>query len=103
MIVKAVIRLLSAVTPVAAGQGRCLGTTKGRSHEEARRAKAPVGGWACHAVTTVDAHGAYVNGCRNASAALAAATANTSWLVARMSPRTIRVFPVLRSHSSEIV
>jgi DNA-binding CsgD family transcriptional regulator len=48
-------------------------------------------------------HRAYLNGCRNASPALAAGTRNTEWVAARTSSTTTWVFPVSRSHSSEIV
>jgi hypothetical protein len=48
-------------------------------------------------------HGAYLNGWRNASAALTLATSNTDSLAVRASLITIWVCPVSRSHSSETV
>ena len=48
-------------------------------------------------------HGAYLNGWRNASAALTWGTPNTVSLAVRASSTTIWVCPVSRSHRSETV
>jgi hypothetical protein len=49
----------------------------------------------------VGSHGAYLNGCRNASPAFSPGTGNTSTLEAPLSATTIWVWPESRSHSSE--
>jgi hypothetical protein len=81
----------------------CAPVSRVRGREELRQAKARRGGPFGDAVMHVAAHGAYLNGWRNASPALAPGTQKTSRLSSRLSATTIRVLPASRFHSSETV
>ena len=69
----------------------------------AQTGQGPAGRIIREAVMLVAAHGAYLNGWRNASPALAPETQKTSRISSRLSATTIRVLPASRFHPSETV
>ena len=80
---------------VLRGRVRCACAAGGRKGVRLEDARADA--------TIVGAHGAYLKGWRNASPAFSPTTGNTIRLEVPLSPTTIWVSPVFRSHSSETV
>ena len=73
----------------------------GQSNESHDLAEDRFAGLPRYAVLLLGDHGAYLNGCRNASPPLVPGTRNASRLAFRRSATTIWFSPVSRSHWSE--